>query len=128
MKASYFPIIIYSLMAIGLGGMLLFVSHILGPKRPLKHKFDPYECGVDLQHSNEKRFHVQFYLIATFFILFDVETVFLIPWAVYFQEMSRLAIIEMLVFLVILAFGLIYILKKQVFEWRSGRTGKSIIS
>lgn len=117
MRSSYLPILIYIIIVLGLGGSFILFSHILGPKRRSKQKFEPYECGVDLLESERKRFHAKFYLIATFFILFDIETVFLIPWAVNFNTMSMLAVIEMMVFIFILAIGLFYILEKKVFDW-----------
>ena len=116
MRAGYLPIFIYSIIVLGLGASFIFFSHILGPKRRSKQKFEPYECGVDLLEQERKRFHVKFYLIATFFILFDIETVFLIPWAVNFKNMSMLAVIEMMVFIFILAIGLFYILEKKVLD------------
>ncbi len=117
MQSTYFPILIYSLIVIGLGVSFLLLAILLGPSRKSTQKLEPYECGVNLFDNFRKRFHVKFYLIATFFILFDIETVFLIPWAVQFKTMNPLAIFEMIVFLFILFIGLIYILKKRVFEW-----------
>jgi len=117
MREGYLPILVFSGIVIGTGVLLLFISHIFGPKRRSPQKFEPYECGVDQIQSGRKKFHVKFYLIATLFILFDIETVFLIPWAVIFNSLNIYAIAEMLVFLFILAIGLLYVLKKKVIEW-----------
>ncbi len=117
MKENYFPILIYSVVVIGLAVTFLFMAQYFGPRRKSRQKLEPYECGVELFDNYRQKFHVKFYLIATFFILFDIETVFLIPWAVAFKEMSFIAVFEMLFFLFILGIGLIYILKKRVFDW-----------
>ncbi len=117
MRESYFPIVIFTFIVLGLGIFFMLAAQLFGPRRKSRQKYEPYECGVDLLDPGGKKFHVKFYLIATLFILFDIETVFLVPWAVAFQANNYTVIIEMFIFLLVLAIGLVYILKKKVFEW-----------
>ena len=97
------------------------ISHLFGPKRPSPIKLGPYECGVDPRTSPRRRFSVRFYLIAILFLLFDIETVFLVPWAVIYKEgltMWGAAIFwEMVVFIAVLAIALVYVWKKGALEW-----------
>ena len=99
------------------------LSWILGPKKPSAAKLAPYECGVTPVGSARERFPVKFYLIAMLFIVFDIETVFLYPWAVtftkwgYHSALQVFSLMEMVVFIVILFVGYIYVWKKGAFEW-----------
>ena len=125
MQGSYFNILVYGIFVVSMGLLFLIVSALLGPRRYSKQKFDPYECGVTgVGGGGFERGKVQvpFYLVATFFILFDIETVFLVPWAVSFEGMSVAGIWEMMIFLLILGIGLLYILKKRVIQFDSGVT------
>lgn len=114
---EYLWILIYTLVALGVGLSFLLIPKVLSPKGYSRQKLEPYECGVELLSKERKKFHVKFYLVATLFILFDIEVVFLIPWAVLFQEMSSIAVIEMLLFLGVLSLGLVYMLRKKALEW-----------
>jgi NADH-quinone oxidoreductase subunit A len=108
-------------LALLVGGSLLGLSALLGPKHPTEEKLDPYECGAPVLTSARERFSVQFYLVAIMFMLFDIESVFLIPWAVSYQtllkEIGTAVLFEMLVFVGILGFGLAYIWRRGVLNW-----------
>ncbi len=107
----------YSAAAIGLGLLLVGLSRILGPRRPKPQKSDPYECGVPLLSDSRGRFSVHFYLVAILFILFDVETVFMIPYAVLHRALGVPGLIEMGIFVAVLGFGLVYLWKRGALEW-----------
>jgi NADH-quinone oxidoreductase subunit A len=108
-------------VALGLGILLPLLNQLLGPFRPKQKKLMPYESGMDPVGTARDRFSVKFYLIAMFFIIFDIEIVFMYPWAVQFKELSRelgsFPLIEMLTFIIILFVGYIYLYKKGGFEW-----------
>lgn len=119
---DYLPLLVLLTVATLLAAALVGVSWILGPKKPSAAKLAPYECGVTPVGSARERFPVKFYLIAMLFIIFDIETVFLYPWAVTFTQwndkgMQIFSLFEMIVFIVILFVGYIYVWKKGAFEW-----------
>ena len=101
------------LIAVG----MVAATTILGPKKKFADKMEPFECGESQLVSPHQRFLVKFYLIAVLFILFDVEVVFLFPWAVIFKRLGLFGLIEMMVFLVILGIGLLYVWKKGGLDW-----------
>lgn len=120
--ANYVPLLVLLVIAVIVAGVLVGLSWILGPKKPSAAKLAPYECGVTPVGSARERFPVKFYLIAMLFIIFDIETVFLYPWAVMFTKWNTHAIqlfslFEMIVFIIILFVGYIYVWKKGAFEW-----------
>ena len=117
MAESYLPILILMLFAIGVAGVMLLVSSVLGPRLRTRRKLDTYESGMPLLDASRKRISIQFFLIAMVFILFDVEIAFLDPWAVVFREGGIPLFVEMLVFLGILAVGYAYLWKKKAFDW-----------
>ena len=118
---TYLPLFIQVGVAVGLGFLLVSLSRILGPLRPNKVKEGAYESGMDPVGSAHERFSVKFYMIAMLFILFDIEVVFMYPWAVQYKELASVAglfpLIEMFVFVVILFVGYIFLLKKGGFDW-----------
>lgn len=118
----YIPIFVLILIAIVLGLLLTNLSWLLGPMRPNTIKGSPYESGMDPVGTAHERFSVKFYLIAMLFILFDIEVVFMYPWAVQYKELitetdSLFPFIEMLVFVIILFVGYIYVYKKGGLKW-----------
>lgn len=118
MPADYFPIFLYILVSVAIGaGGIIGLSAIFGPKRPDKIKLMPYECGVDPIGSPRERFPIKFYIIGMIFLLFDIEVVFMIPWAVNYQRMGLFGLIEMLVFIAILVVGYVYLWRKGALEW-----------
>jgi len=124
---EYIPLFIIILVGIGLAMLLVNLSSLLGPLRPDKVKQKVYESGMDPVGSAHDRFSVKFYMVAMLFILFDIEVVFMYPWAVNFKELSLMSaasggsslfpLIEMGVFIVILFVGYIYVWKKKGLEW-----------
>ena len=117
---SYIPVLIMGLGALAVAGGLIGLSYILGPKRPTPQKLAPYECGVTPIGSARERFPVKFYLIAMLFIVFDIETVFLYPWAVTYVHSGSMIwfnLSEMLLFVAILFIGYYYVWKRGAFEW-----------
>jgi NADH-quinone oxidoreductase subunit A len=114
---QYFPVLLQVLLAMAIAGGMLISSAILGKRVRNRVKDTPYECGVAPQGSTRERFSVKFYLVAMIFILFDIETVFLYPWAVVFRELKLFAFFEMLVFVVLILSGFYYIWKKGVLSW-----------
>ncbi len=117
MIENYVPILILFLLAAGFGLFVIIVSSLLGPKRPTAIKQATYECGMDVPPNDESPFDIKYYLIAMAFLVFDVEVVFLYPWAVKFKQLGMFGFIEMLVFIFILLVGYAYIWKKGVLEW-----------
>jgi NADH-quinone oxidoreductase subunit A len=114
---SYLPILVLVLLAAGFAIATLFLSSLLGPRRPSKDKLSTYECGIDPVGSARERFSVKFYLVAMLFIIFDIEIVFLYPWAVILNSLGLFGLVEMVFFLGILLIGLLYVWKKGGLEW-----------
>ena len=108
---------IYAAVMIGLGVFLVGLSHLLGPRKKKPGKLDPYECGVPILSNSRERFSVHFYLVAILFILFDIETVFLIPWAVLYRSLGPAGLVEMGIFLGVVIFGLTYVWRRGALEW-----------
>ena len=124
MLESWAPILIFFVIVAGFGVVSLIMSYALGVKKPNPVKLSPYECGVHPIGTARDRFSVKFYLIAMIFILFDIEVIFLVPWAVVFRRLSapeyglsNVVFFEMIVFIALLAAGLIYVIKKGAFDW-----------
>ena len=117
MLIDYLPIAIYLIIAIGFAAIVVLLSSVLGPKVITKVKLSPYECGMQTIGKSQIRFDVKFYVIAMLFIIFDIEAVFLYPWAVVFKNLGLFGIVEMFVFIFILLAGLLYLWKKGALEW-----------
>ena len=117
MFLSYLPILFLTLLAAGFALATLLLSSVLGPRRPSLDKLSPYECGIDPVGSARDRFSVKFYLVAMLFIVFDIEIVFLYPWAVILNSLGLFGLVEMIFFLGILLIGLLYVWKKGGLEW-----------
>lgn len=117
MLSNYLPIIILSGIAIVLALLLMTLSRILGPYRPNKSKLQPYESGMDPVGEASDRYSISFYLIAMVFIVFDLEVVFLYPWAVRFLDFGVGTLVSMIVFILELFIGLIFLIKKGALDW-----------
>jgi NADH-quinone oxidoreductase subunit A len=115
---EYVPIGIIIILAFVFGLVLVNVNKWLGPKRPNDEKLSTYESGMDPVKSARERISVKFYLVAMLFIVFDIEIVFMYPWAVKFRELGLPGFIEMIVFIGVLLVGYLYILKKGALRWR----------
>ena len=120
MIENYLPILIVFILAAGFVFVSLILTHFVGPRINNKVKMMPYESGGDPVGETRIRFSIRFFLIALLFIIFDIEIVFLYPWAVVFKDflaMGSFIFIEMVVFLFILAFGFVYVWKNGALEW-----------
>ncbi|MBN2644826.1 MAG: NADH-quinone oxidoreductase subunit A [Desulfuromonadaceae bacterium] len=117
MLESYLPILVLIAIALLFALGSVTFSFIFGPKKYSAVKFAPYECGMPLFGTARERFSVKFYIVAMLFILFDIEAVFLYPWAVVFKRLGMFGFIEMGVFIVILLVGYAYVWKKGALEW-----------
>jgi len=115
--APYLPAFVYFVIAAGTGLLMVSASRLLGPRRVSAAKAAPYECGVPLVGSAREQFPIKFYVVAILFVLFDIETVFLIPWSVVFRRFGIIGAAEMLVFLLILTVGLLYAWRRRGLEW-----------
>jgi NADH-quinone oxidoreductase subunit A len=122
--SDYLPIALMFVVAIGFAAGNVLLSQLVGQHKATRTKTMPYECGKDPVGTARERFSVKFYLVAMIFILFDIELIFLIPWAVVFKTfaaggpaLSNLIYVEMMLFVVLLLVGYVYILKKGLFEW-----------
>ena len=117
MLTEYWPILLFLIVAGGIGIALLVIGALLGPRRPGSEKLSPYECGFEAFEDARMKFDVRYYLIAILFIIFDLEIAFLFPWAVVFQQIGMIAMIEMGLFLLLLVVGFAYVWKKGALEW-----------
>ena len=115
--ADYLPIVVMFVLAAAFAGVSLIVSWLLSYKRPTAEKLAPYECGIVTEEEPLNRFPVKFYLVAILFVIFDVETIFLFPWAIIYDELALFGLIEMFIFLGILIVGYFYVWKKGALEW-----------
>ena len=119
---EYLPILIIFLIAAGFTGGNIVLSHVIGKRKDTRAKLLPYECGMDPVGSAHQRFSVKFYLVAMLFILFDIEAIFLVPWAVVFKRLSvqlspAFVFFEMMIFIVVLLVGYIFVWRKGMFDW-----------
>jgi NADH-quinone oxidoreductase subunit A len=113
----YFPIFVQALIAMALAGGLLAVSALLGKRVRNAVKDTPYESGIVPTGDARQRFSVRFYLVGMLFMLFDIEAIFLYPWAVVYRELKMFAFVEMLIFVVLILSGFFYIWKKGALDW-----------
>ena len=115
--SPYIPILMLMILAVAIATGMIVASRFLGPQKPEPLKLQPYECGMTPIGSARVRFSIKFYLIAMLFILFDVEAIFLYPWAVVHRYLGGFGLVEMAVFVAILVVGYIYVWKRGAFEW-----------
>ena len=114
---EYLPILMFIVVGIGFAATTLGASELIGPRRMSARKLAPYECGVPPVGSARQRVEIKFYLVAVLFILFDIEAVFLYPWAVAFRQLGLNGLIEMALFVVVLLIGYLYLLQKRALDW-----------
>jgi NADH-quinone oxidoreductase subunit A len=115
--ARYLPLLLHILAAAVVASAIVTLSWILGKRRPTRAKLSPYECGMIPVGDARERFSVKFYLVAMLFILFDVEAVFLYPWAVILRDLKMFGFWEMMVYIAIVLVGFFYVWKKGVLDW-----------
>jgi NADH-quinone oxidoreductase subunit A len=114
---KYAPVILLFLLAFAIPVLMLTIAGFTGPRQSTGRKMEMFECGTDPIGEPRHRYSVKFFLVALLFIIFDIEAVFVYPWAVLFRELGLFGFIEMSVFLFILILGLIYVWKKGALEW-----------
>jgi len=114
---TYFPVLLQAGLAMLVAGGALVMSHLLGRRVRNKAKDSTYECGITPVGDARGRFSVKFYLVAVLFILFDVEVVFLFPWAVVFRELRLFGFFSMLLYMVLIMAGFFFVWKKGVLDW-----------
>ncbi|MBM3319060.1 MAG: NADH-quinone oxidoreductase subunit A [Candidatus Eisenbacteria bacterium] len=114
---GYAPLILVVALALITPAMLLVVSNFLGARRTERTKGEPYECGIPQPAPPRRAIPVKYYLVAVLFLLFDVEAVFLYPWAVVYRRLGLFGFVEMAVFLAMLVAGLVYVWKRGALEW-----------
>ncbi len=114
---EYVPVVIMLVLAVATAVGMLAATSLIGPKKSFPDKMEPFECGESPIVSPKLRFSVKFYLVALFFVIFDIEAVFLYPWAVLFKELGWFGFVEMMIFIFILSIGLIYVWKRGALEW-----------
>src|SRR5262245_36150529 len=114
---DYLPIAIQFLVAAGFVVAVMLATHLLGPRRKTKIKLETFECGIESQGNARTPFSIKYFLVAILFVLFDVEVIFMYPWAVNFKTLGLQGILEMFVFMALLLTGFFYILKKGALKW-----------
>jgi NADH-quinone oxidoreductase subunit A len=117
MLREYLPIMVFLVVAVGLGIVLILAALVLGVRNPDPEKVSAYECGFNAFDDARMKFDVRFYLVSILFIIFDLEIAFLFPWAVGFKDMSDTGFWSMMVFLAVLTIGFAYEWKKGALEW-----------
>ena len=118
MLRTYIPILLFVLIAIGFAVFTILFSKLVHAGKPNAVKLEPYECGIETDSDARDRYSIRYYLIAMLFVIFEVETVFMFPWAVMLDQLALFGLIEMLVFLFILVVGYFYAWKKGALEWQ----------
>jgi NADH-quinone oxidoreductase subunit A len=122
----YLPLLIHLCVALAIAVGMVVLSTLLGRHKYSKAKMSPYECGMTPVGDARQRFSVKFYLVAMLFILFDVEAIFLYPWAIILKELKMFGFWEMLVYIGIVMAGLVYIWKKGVLDWNKPIRGEGL--
>ncbi len=114
---DFFPIVIQFFVAVGFVGLTMFVTHIIGPRLSTKKKLKPFESGVESIGNARQPFAIKYFLTAILFVLFDVEVIFLYPYAINFLDLGMSGLITMLLFMGLLLCGLIYVIRSGALDW-----------
>ena len=114
---DYLPIILMFLVAMGFVVTTMVATHLLGPKRKTKIKLDSFECGIEAQGNARVTFAIKYFLVAILFVLFDVEVIFMYPWAVNYRELGMKGVIEVFSFIALLLVGFYYMMSKKAIKW-----------
>lgn len=114
---DFLPIIFQVIVALGFVVVTLVATHFLGPRRKTKDKLETFEAGVKIVGNARQPFSIKYFLVAILFVLFDIEVIFMYPWAVNFRDLGMTGMIEMFVFMGTLLLGFIYVLKKKALDW-----------
>ncbi|HEV3331815.1 MAG TPA: NADH-quinone oxidoreductase subunit A [Bryobacteraceae bacterium] len=122
----YFPVLVQGLLAVVIAAALIIISYVFGKKVRNKIKDTPYESGITPTGDARHRFSVKFYLVAMLFIVFDIEAIFLYPWAVVYRDLRWFGFFEMLVFVVLILSGFFYIWRKGALDWSQQERGAAV--
>ena len=114
---DYLPIVLMFIVALGFVVTTMVASHWLGPKRKTKIKLESFECGIESEGNARLPFAIKYFLVAILFVLFDIEVIFMYPWAVNFKELGMLGVIEVFTFIILLLVGFYYMLSKKALKW-----------
>lgn len=114
---DYLPVVLMFLVAMGFVVTTIVATHLLGPKRKTKIKLDSFECGIEAQGNARVPFAIKYFLVAILFVLFDVEVIFMYPWAVNYKELGMVGVIEVFSFIALLLIGFYYMLSKKAIRW-----------
>ena len=114
---DYLPIVLMFCVAMGFVVTTMVASHLLGPKRKTKIKLDSFECGIETHGNARLPFSIKYFLVAILFVLFDIEVIFMYPWAVNFRELGMLGIVEVFSFIALLLVGFYYMISKKALKW-----------
>ena len=117
MPQDYIPVLIQSLVVLGFVISTMLLTHFLGPKRFSREKLENFECGIEGMGNARSPFSVKYFLIAILYVLFDVEVIFMYPWAVNFKSLGKEGFIDMFLFIILVLAGFIYILLKGALKW-----------
>ena len=117
LPSDFFPIVLQFIVAAGFVVAVMAATHLLGPKRKSKIKLETFECGIESQGNARVPFSIKYFLVAILFVLFDVEVIFMYPWAVNFKSLGINGIIEMFIFMFLFLTGFMYIIKKGALKW-----------
>ncbi|MFY7707870.1 MAG: NADH-quinone oxidoreductase subunit A [Flavobacteriales bacterium] len=114
---DYVPVLVMAVVALGFVVTTMFLSHWLGPKRKTKVKQEAFECGIESVGNARSPFSIKYFLVAILFVLFDVEVIFMYPWAVNFRELGVFGLLEMFAFMGLMIVGLVYIIRRGALNW-----------
>ena len=115
--SDYLPILIQLIVAVGFGVGTIVITHLIGPKVRTENKLGAFESGIEVIGNARQPFSIKYFMVAILFVIFDIEVIFMYPWAVNFREFGLSGLIEMFVFMALLLLGFIYIIKKKALEW-----------
>lgn len=115
--SDYLPILIQLIVAAGFGVGTIIITHLIGPKVRTEHKLSAFESGVEVIGNARQPFSIKYFMVAILFVIFDIEVIFMYPWAVNFREFGLSGLIEMFIFMGLLLLGFIYVIKKKALEW-----------
>lgn len=114
---TYLPVLIMMLISVGFIATTMVATHLLGPNKKSKIKLDAFECGIESQGNARTPFSIKYFLVAVLFVLFDVEVIFMYPWAVNFKKLGLFGLAEMFTFIAIFLIGFFYIVRKGALDW-----------
>ena len=114
---DYIPILIQLIVAVGFGVGTIIITHLIGPKVRTENKLGAFESGVEVIGDARQPFSIKYFIVAILFVIFDIEVIFMYPWAVNFRELGLSGLMEMFVFMGLLLLGFIYVIKRKALEW-----------